>query len=613
MLTCRNDYDLKLIPPDLAAERDNLEIRLQYRDASGPVKIDFFWDNEKLGSVTGKSHSGWHLETLRLPLAGRRGKHQISAKLCDAETQLSIAKQIKVMAALPAIFQGGFVMLGAPADRQPCDPFRDAVMNLDDEGWKKQVDGWNALGMKTLVLFDTVFPASLREGRFHAYYDSKLLPKAPIRAHDPIAAILDAAVNNQQQVFVGMCAWPGAGETILSELIEELFQRYKHFPSFYGWYASNEFPTAGFCFDSAAEYFTIIRNRICKFGPAMPLLTSPYQPTLSFDINPTLDFNSPALAESMHNGLHPNFARLLRECPARPDILMPQDGAGRRMPLPRHRDLIEFNHRAYAAFHEACDTAGIHLWANVESFDFADDFRLLPRFINGGFDGEKGLVQQLESVYENVEKILTFSLPGFFAAPGTVPAIGGDLALQQAKRYEVYRTTPLRPFLNHALGKPYTLEPAPSRLLPDRQPGKLTDGLISGGYAIDLDSDRMVGYDSRQADVNGNLAATVSIDLGMSESISKVRIAGSVRRIRGRADKLVVTARNSSSETWQEIGSCTTYRLGWLGIEITEPVKARFLQLTLYKHFNSNISSNWADCWLLLDEIQIGEPISANA
>ncbi len=569
------------------------------------MSIDLWFGNEFVNSVIGEKGSGWHLAVLHLPLTGRRGKQKISVRLTNISGSTSIEQEIEIVQALPAILQGGFVMLGAPADRKPCDPFRDAVMGLDDAGWKQQVDGWNRLGMKTLVLFDTIFPASLREGRFHAYYPSKLLPKAPVCANDPIAAILEAATRNKQQVFMGMCAWPGAGDNMISELLEELYERYAHFPSFYGWYASSEFPTAGVCFDATAEYFSLVRSRISKFGPALPLLTSPYQPTLSFDMNPETDFNSADFAENMLHGLHPNFARLLSECPARPDILMPQDGVGQRMPIPRHRDLIEFNHRAFAAFREACDNAKIHLWANVESFDFSEDQKLLPRFVNGGFDGEKGLVQQLESVYENVEKILTFSLPGFFAPPDVKPEIGGARAKKQAEQYISYLEHPLQSVMNLALGKTYTCDPVPSRLLPDRAPGKLTDGLLSGGYAVDVDSDRMVGYDSRQADANGDLSVSITIDLEAVKRFSIVRIGGSIRRLRGRADSLTVAVRSNPEDSWLERGSTSIYRFGWIGLELPEPVTARWVRLTLRKHFNSDIYKSWADSWLLLDEIQI--------
>lgn len=607
MSTTPKNCELRLIPPDVASEQDTLEIRVQYKNRSSVLNIDLWFGNEFVNSVIGEKGSGWHLAVLRLPLAGRRGKLKISVHLTTISGSTSVEQEIDVVQALPAILQGGFVMLGAPADRKPCDPFRDAVMGLDDAGWQQQVDGWNRLGMKTLVLFDTIFPASLREGRFQSYYPSKLLPKAPVCAIDPIAAILEAATRNKQQVFMGMCAWPGAGDNMISELLEELYERYGHFPSFYGWYASSEFPTSGVCFDATAEYFSLVRSRISKFGPALPLLTSPYQPAFSFEMNPEVDFNSTDFAQNMLHGLHPNFARLLSECSARPDILMPQDGVGQRIPIPRHRDLIEFNHRAYAAFREACDKARIHPWANVESFDFSEEQKLLPRFVSGGFDGEKGLVQQLESVYANVEKILTFSLPGFFAPPGVEPAIGGVPAKKQADQYAKYLKHPRQPLMNLALGKTYTCDPAPSRLLPDHIPGKLTDGLLSGGYAVDVDSDRMLGYDSRQADANGDLSVCITLDLEAVKKFSRVRIGGSIRRLRGRADNLTVAVPTNPEESWQELGTASTYRFGWMGLELPEPAPARWVRLTLHKHFKSDIFKSWSDSWLLLDEIQIQE------
>ena len=599
----RSDYDFCLIPDKMAAECDTLEVRIQCRNAVQPVKVKFYCDGTLWGETFTQINGNFQTASFRQKLTGLAGNRTIKAVLSDGISEYQAERTLKITAAHSGIFQGGFVMLGAPADRKPCDPFRDAVMNLSDQDWQQQIDGWHQLGMQTLVLYDTIFPASLRDGKYQAYYNSRLLPKAPVRAEDPIAAILSAAEKNGQQVFMGMCAWRGASESLQMELLSELYERYCHYKSFYGWYASSEFSTANVCFDSAAEYFGNIRSRIRNFSWVMPLLTSPYQPAIHLDFKGGLPFSSPEFAEMLHNGVHPHFGKLLTECADRPDIIMPQDGAGRRYPYPRHRDLIEFNFRSYAAFKEIAEAAKIHLWANVESFDFSDENLLVPRFDNGGFDGEKGLVQQIDSAYRDVEKVLTFSLPGFFASDSTGIAIGGEAAKEQARNYQIYMQKPLPACRNIAKNCAYTITPAPSSLLPDRKPGKLTDGLISGGYAVDVDSDRLIGYISNKAD--SNLSVEIVLDLGKLQEFQIVQLAGSVRNIRGRADSMQVEYRSTTNEPYQQFGSTSTYTLGFLKVKRPAPVCGRFIRITLAKHFSTNINESWLDSWLLLDELEV--------
>ena len=214
---------------------------------------------------------------------------------------------------------------------------------------------------------------------------------------------------------------------------------------------------------SVENYWARIRKSIGKLSPAMPLLSSPYHPTLLFDFPPELDFHSPDFPDYMHYGIHPAFAALLRESANRPDILMVQDGVGYRAPIPRREDLLDVNFRVFAEIRRACDDAGIHCWSNVESFDFSENGeKLLPRYYNGGFDGERGFVQQLESVFRFSERILTLSLTGFFAPSGVEPALGGAAALEQAQNYETYRKHPIRDYENLAAGKSYSITPEPS-------------------------------------------------------------------------------------------------------------------------------------------------------
>ena len=60
---------------------------------------------------------------------------------------------------------------------------------------------------------------------------------------------------------------------------------------------------------------------------------------------------------------------------------------------------------------------------------------LVPRFLDGGMDGEAGFLQQMQVARPYVEKIMNFMFSGFFTPPGFEPKIGGDAAVKQYVDY----------------------------------------------------------------------------------------------------------------------------------------------------------------------------------
>jgi hypothetical protein len=79
-----------------------------------------------------------------------------------------------------------------------------------------------------------------------AYYPSRLFPgRMPIASPDPLEAILSEADRLGMQVLPGVGCYaffdfsPGALRWC-QQVAEELWQRYGHHPSFYGWYVSAE-------------------------------------------------------------------------------------------------------------------------------------------------------------------------------------------------------------------------------------------------------------------------------------------------------------------------------------------------------------------------------------
>ena len=132
--------------------------------------------------------------------------------------------------------------------------WNSTIRKSSEADWREQIDGMHGIGMDTAVVQE-----SFRNQEYYgrntisttgyqglAYYPSELFPgRAQVTAHDPIEAILSEADRLQMNVFlgVGMCAWfdfSAASREWHKKVAEELWLRYGHHPSFYGWYIFEE-------------------------------------------------------------------------------------------------------------------------------------------------------------------------------------------------------------------------------------------------------------------------------------------------------------------------------------------------------------------------------------
>lgn len=606
---CSEELDLRLVPPGVVSEDDRFEIRLQARNISNitcSLTIELYWDEETSTSCLMR-------ETLLIEpgkfgfvrcfhgVRGMAGTHQVLATLSFDGRQIRIRRKVEVRSTTGNILEGGFVTISGGKD-------------LTDGQWAEQVAAWGEIGMKTLLIFESYGPTRLKEGQLHAYYPSKIMPMAgDLKSKDPIKAILEAAKKNGQAVFIGLGAHENSAKN--SEIIKELFERYGQISSFYGWYAATEEPTAGA--NAAAllgESWKELRAGANHLSPVMPILASPYQESLSFD-SPFYDLNSWGITEPASaklgsiRGVHPAFERYLLEHPDCLDILMPQDGVGGF----RHALGLWENNRNFALFREICDKTQIHLWANCESFDYnLHEFTtLVPRVMNGGFDGEAGLVQQITAVRPHVEKVLTFVLTGLFAKPGLQPEIGGPAAVEQYGKYRDYLARPGPMYRNLALGKKYVKSPEPGqvagRFFPPDLDHRLTDGRLCGGYCFPIDDTRLIGYyfEDHQSD---QLSVDITINLQAVESINAVRCAAALRQVKGNADRITVSLSNDGKR-FEELGATCEYRNGWAEIFFDQPRRAQFVKINFFKkqpkeqHVNNHFV--FANSWLLIDEIEV--------
>jgi hypothetical protein len=346
---------LTVVPPGPVTDRIEIEARLSVRNP-GPAErsgtVRFYWDAEKAENLI-------HEESVRLPAgatalvtawaptAGRVGRHVVLAQV-EAEDGTVREKRwpITVAAcetrALPAL-QAGWCDLAALVTGVGGPRNRDAT----EGDLRGKIDAMCALGMGLVILTYAEYGA--------AYYPSALpeLSAQPL-PFDAIETVLSQADRNGMHVIVGLgrgddmnLLWDGLGDEARTakgiawsvRLADELWQRYGHHPSFYGWYPTHEASDL----PRAAAYYDAVADHLHSLAPDKPVLIAPSGAPIV----------SPEVLRTSHVDI---FA--YQDCvgPGYKDYKYTLDPEVRLADLP-----VE-----YARFAEAHRGAGKHFWSDLE-------------------------------------------------------------------------------------------------------------------------------------------------------------------------------------------------------------------------------------------------------
>jgi hypothetical protein len=228
-----------------------------------------------------------------------------------------------------------------------------------------------------------------------------------ITANDPVEAVLATADKNGMNVFVGlgMYAWFDFSKGSLEwhkKLAGEIWEKYGHHPSFYGWYISEEQDGGlGMAEDreNIVTFFAEIKSHIQKYTPDKPVM----------------------LATNSHNlrGVEDTYKELLKYL----DILCPF--GFQRMPS---TDLT--GEQAADKLQQLCNEAGAHLWMDMEMFNFAEGNALVPK----SFEEITGDLKR----FRNFEKIICYQYPGLLNSPEMSIKPGGEVTVKLYSSYKNY-------------------------------------------------------------------------------------------------------------------------------------------------------------------------------
>jgi hypothetical protein len=410
---------LELIPPSPVSDKVEIDIRGAVEnnsDRAHSYAVSLYLDHEsedariRTQQITIPAHASGGIYARR-PAAGLAGNHLVIMDVRNGHEMTRIESPLQVLhSETPSTrtIDGAWIGLIHWSDEE-ARYWNSDIRKLSEADWQQQIEGMHSLGMDTVVV-QQVFQNQEYYGRNDiarsgykgvANYPSALYPgRSLIAAHDPLDAILSRADALGMHVFlgVGMYAWFDYSQASLEwheKVAAELWRRYGHHPSFYGWYVSEEvygnlIPDQGE--DAKDAYRAEIIHFFAEFQ-AYCRRIAPEKPIM----------------------LAPNAHGLLRSQDAWPkvlahvDILCPFGFA--RMPK---GDVS--GEQAAAIYQRMCKKTRTHLWMDLEAFTF-EDKALIPRPI-------AGLVQDLRQ-FPEFEKILCYQYSGIFNEPAARIKPGG--------------------------------------------------------------------------------------------------------------------------------------------------------------------------------------------
>ena len=421
-------HGLTLLPPSPVSENATIDLRLGLipnPQSTGKWKMTLFLDEETTAGLI----TAWEQE-IKSPDPvvlvhnfsghGRAGHHHIIAVITLPDgTILRIEKPLEILAreALSTgIIDGAFAGFYHWSEEEG-RLWNAEIAEMTEDDWSGLLRTQHDLGMNILVPQEAFRNqeyvgrhAIERKGyKGRAFYPSKLGDgRMPIACNDPIETILSTADELGMNVFlpIGLYAWfdftPGSLKWH-KEVTRELWDRYGHHPSVYGFYVGEEIGG-----DLGMNNFR--RQEIVSFFREY----TPFARSLAPDKVVMLASNCHNVPDALDW-----YPRLLQNL----DVLCPF--AFHRMP-----PYGQTGEEAAAMLQELCDSSGCHLWLDLEAFFFKPDMALYPCPV-------EHLIDNLER-FTMFEKIICYQFPGLFNAPEARLKPGGPATVALYNAYCEY-------------------------------------------------------------------------------------------------------------------------------------------------------------------------------
>lgn len=266
--------------------------------------------------------------------------------------------------------------------------------NWTKEQWAAQFDIMKNMGIDTALIIRVGYCDS-------AMYNSPIMNTTLYEEEDLVEILLSEADRTGINMFIGMFDtgrywlkndWEKEVE-INSRLIEEIWQRYKHHKSFYGWYMSHE---GDMKFHQEKIWKPLI-TKAKSYDSSKKILISPRYAGIKYE--PRF-----AVTPEQH---YKHFDYIFGELEGLIDIAAFMDG---------HVDFCELESFVKIT-KKVCDKHNVSFWSNLETFDRDMPWRFPP------IEWMK-LKHKLEVVQPYVDKIITFEAPHFLSPYSMFPSAG---------------------------------------------------------------------------------------------------------------------------------------------------------------------------------------------
>ena len=255
---------LTLIPPSPVADQITLEIRSGVWNRTPEPRtfdVGFYLDEEQSAAllhhgkveVAAGAASGI---AFRWSTAGHAGKHRIAVVARSGDDTRRIERPLEILAAQVRSTRrlgGAWVDIYHHSEAEG-KYFNEELAKMTGPQWRELVRAMHEVQMDILVItmmfqnYTHYGKHTIERDGYHgkAYYPSKLFAgRMPIAYADPLEAILTEADRLGMHVLPGIGCYaffdytPGALDWH-KQVAAEVWERYGHHPSLYGWYISGE-------------------------------------------------------------------------------------------------------------------------------------------------------------------------------------------------------------------------------------------------------------------------------------------------------------------------------------------------------------------------------------
>lgn len=288
--------------------------------------------------------------------------------------------------------------------------WNDQARAFSADQWAAHAADMNHAGMEYLVMMSSALDDM-------AFYPSRFLPRRwPLACEDPIGAVLSAADETGQRVFVSAGFYGHQTEETCDapdylawhqRLTEELWARYGEHRSFHGWYIPNEAEIDGHFSDGYMRFTPRFAAHLRSLSPPAKLLIAPY--------------GTRRVAET------DRFVQQIQSLGV--DYIAYQDEVGVRKTRVEELDGI------YARLRRLHDRAGMPLWADVEIFEFEGavyQSALLPAKM-------ERIERQVTAIGPHVDRMFCYQYHGLMNPANTRAFCGHPSTVKLYEAYQAWR------------------------------------------------------------------------------------------------------------------------------------------------------------------------------